>query len=350
MTRLPREQEGRRAGHGRLCVGARGGRGPVFGLVAALAFWGLFPGSADGFEWKLTKHRGRDYVTVQSIHEFYRFQNLDVGGKEVRFRSPTLEMRATVGKQDLFINNVRFILSYPVIESGGKVLISRLDLAKLIDPVLRPSYIDTAEMFDTVVVDAGHGGHDSGATGAMGKEKDFALKLAHELRSSLQRRGFKVKMTRSSDRFLTLNERVRYANGVPGSIFVSLHFNSGRSEAKGIETFALSPQGASSTYKSPRSTDARNFSGNRRDSENIALATAIHASVLHKIPSAVDRGIKRARWAVLTGIDRPAVLFEGGFVTNPTEARMVASSSHRRVLAEAIADAVKNYRDALRGR
>ncbi len=318
---------------------------------AALIAAGIFltgAGSAPGFDWKLTKYRGRDYVSKEAIHEFYRFQKLEMRGKDVYFRAPTLEMRATVGNQDLYINNVRFILSYPVISHQGKILFSRLDLAKLIDPVLRPSYISTVEPFDTVVIDAGHGGHDSGATSAYGNEKVFALQLAQELRATLLRRGFQVKMTRSTDKFLTLNERVRFANSVNKSIFVSLHFNSSKSSARGIETFALSPQGSSSTYKSSRSADRVNFSGNTRDSENIALATAIHASVLHKVPSAVDRGIKRARWAVLTGINRPAVLFEGGFITNPAECRLVASASHRRVLAEAIAEAVVNYRAALK--
>lgn len=306
-------------------------------------------GKAAAFEWELVSYQGRDYVTKESIHKFYRFETLSMNGNTVTFRSPTLEMKSTAGKQDLYINSVRFILSYPVIKYNGKVLFSRLDLAKLIDPVLRPSYIGTAKSFRTVVIDAGHGGHDPGALGTLGNEKDFALMLAMELKSSLVKRGFTVELTRSTDKFLTLSQRVAIANGVPDSIFISLHFNSGQSSAHGIETFALSPHGSSSTYTRPRTTDSEMFSGNRLDSENIALATAVHASVLHKIP-AVDRGIKRARWAVLTGINRPAILFEGGFVSNSTECRKIASPAYRRQLSEAIATAVLNYRAALQGR
>lgn len=305
--------------------------------------------SGAGFEWELVSYQGRDYITKESIHEFYRFATLRTEGNTIRFTAPTLEMTATEGKQDLFINNVRFILSYPVIRYNGRTLFSRIDLAKLIDPVLRPNYIRTARPFHTVVIDAGHGGHDSGARGILGVEKNYALDLALVLRESLMKRGYTVRMTRSSDKFLTLEERVQYANSVPDSIFISLHFNSGQRDAHGIETYALSPQGTNSTDKGQRMTDGQFLSGNRLDSENIALATAVHASVLHKIPL-VDRGIKRARWTVLTGIERPAILFEGGFISNSAECRKVATQGHRVQLAEAIADAVNNYRTALLGR
>ncbi len=200
-----------------------------------------------------------------------------------------------------------------------------------------------------MVIDPGHGGHDPGARGVLGKEKDYALKLSLALREELVKRGYTVRMTRSTDKFLSLDERVRYANSIRDSIFISLHYNSGKRDAHGIETYALSPQGTSSTHKGARSSDGRFLSGNRLDSENIALATAVHASVLHKLPAA-DRGIKRARWTVLTGIERPAILFEAGFITNSSECRRVATQSHRTRMAGAIADAVNNYRAALLGR
>jgi N-acetylmuramoyl-L-alanine amidase len=126
---------------------------------------------------------------------------------------------------------------------------------------------------------------------------------------------------------------------------VSLHFNSGGSSATGIETFALSPQGSASVYGS-NSSDAYAFRGNQRDSENIALATAIHASVVSHF-KLVDRGVKRARWHVLRGLERPGVLFEGGFVTNATDARLIAADNFRSELATTIAQAVMNYRRAL---
>lgn len=301
--------------------------------------------SSDMVGWELVRYRERDYVTAGSIHKFYRFNNLEVQGNNVWFRSPVLIMKASLGSQDLLINNIKFVLSDPVIELNGKPCFSRLDLCKLIDPVLRPSYIASGKLFDTVILDAGHGGHDSGAKGIYGYEKEFALKLAFAVKGELEKRGMKVLMTRTNDTFLSLGSRVAYANKIPNSIYVSLHFNSGGSSATGIETFALTPQGASSVYGT-RAVDAYSFNGNQRDSENIALATAIHASVVHHFKF-VDRGVKRARWYVLKGLERPGVLFEGGFVTNPNDAKFIAAENFRAELASTLGQAIMNYRRAL---
>ena len=299
--------------------------------------------------WQIVKINGRDYITGESMHLFYRFSSYKVEGKHVWFRSNNLILKGTIGSQELLINNIKFILSYPVQESGGRALFSRIDLCKLIDPVLRPTYITDAEPFDTVVVDAGHGGHDAGARGIYGYEKDFALKMAEVLKRELTRRGFKVIMTRSTDTFITLSGRVAVANATPNSIFLSLHFNSGpNSVASGIETFALTPQGSSASLERGGGYNAGGLTGNSHDSANIALATAVHAMVISKFKF-VDRGIKRAQWSVLTGCKRPGILFEGGFVTNGNECRLIASDTYRQSVTSAIADAVVNYRTALRG-
>lgn len=312
--------------------------------------------NSDG-SWEIVKLNGRDYVTADSIQRFYRFNALKVDGRHVWMRSPIYIVKADIGSQELLINNTKFILSDNVTESKGKALFSRLDLVKLIDPVLLPNHIQSAEIFDTVVIDAGHGGHDSGAKGIYGYEKDFTLKMALALSDALQKRGFKTVLTRRTDEFISLPGRVAISNATPRSIFISLHFNSSGPSAAGIETWALSPQGSSSTFMGSRGWDNSSFSGNRRDSENIALATAVHAMVIHNLNSLassgtlklgmIDRGIKRARWTVLTGCNRPGILFEGGFVTNDNEGRLIAAQSYREYLTNSIADAVMNYRKAL---
>jgi N-acetylmuramoyl-L-alanine amidase len=309
---------------------------------------GTATSSSDMAGWELIRYEERDYVTADSIHKFYRFHNLDVTGKSVWFRSPVLVMKAALGSQDLLINNIKFVLSDPVLELRGKPCFSRLDLCKLIDPVLRPSYIGSASQFDTVIIDPGHGGHDGGARGIYGYEKDFSLKLGLALKADLERKGLKVLMTRKNDTFISLGDRVKFANKVPNSIYVSLHFNSGKPTATGIETYALTPQGASSQYGA-RAVDANSFNGNRRDSENIALATAVHASVVHHF-KLIDRGVKRARWSVLTGLERPGVLFEGGFVTNANDAKFIAADNFRTEMASTLGQAIMNYRRALQPR
>jgi N-acetylmuramoyl-L-alanine amidase len=266
----------------------------------------------------------------------------------VWLRSNNLILKAQVGSQEMLINNIKFILSFPVLESGGRPLFSRLDLCKLIDPVLRPTYISDAEPFDTVVIDAGHGGHDAGARGVYGYEKDFALKMAFVVKDSLEKKGFRVILTRSNDTFITLSGRVAIANATPRSIFLSLQINSGGTAASGIETFALTPQGSAASLERGGGYNANGLTGNSHDSANIALATAVHAMVISRFKF-VDRGIKRAQWSVLTGCKRPGVLFEGGFVTNGNECRLIASDTYRQSVSMAIADAISNYRLAIKG-
>ena len=306
------------------------------------------PTSNKGSGWQVVKVNGRDYVTAESIHSFYRFSSYKLEGQHVWLRSNNLILKATVGSQEMLINNIKFILSFPVLESGGRALFSRLDLCKLIDPVLRPTYITDGEPFDTVIVDAGHGGHDAGARGVYGYEKDFALKMSYILKDSLQKKGFKVILSRPNDTFISLGGRVAIANATPRSIFISLHFNSGGSAASGIETFALTPQGSAASLERGGGFNYNGLTGNSHDSANIALATAVHAMVISRFKF-VDRGIKRAQWSVLTGCKRPGILFEGGFVTNGNECRLIASDTYRTSVASAIADAVVNYRTALRG-
>ena len=86
--------------------------------------------------------------------------------------------------------------------------------------------------------------------------------------------------------------------------------------------------------------------GNIRDKENIALATSVHAHVVHDLKS-IDRGIKRARFNVLRGINKPAILFEGGFITNSTEGAKIDQDAHRLRLANSIAVAVEKFQGAV---
>lgn len=301
---------------------------------------------AQGDVWKIVKVEGRDYVTGQSIQLFYRFNTHKVEGKHVWFRNPNLIIKAQLGSKEMLVNNIKFILSYPVLSHNGQALFSRLDLCKLIEPVIRPSYIGTGSMFDTVVLDAGHGGHEPGAKGVYGYEKNYTLAMVLAAREALIKRGFKVVLTRSNDTFLSLSQRVAIANRTPNSIFISIHFNSGGSAASGIETFALTPQGSASSLARGGGFSNTARTGNQFDSENIALATAVHAQVISRY-KLIDRGIKRARWSVLSGCQRPGILFEGGFLTNSRECQLIASDDYRKKVAEAIGDAVLNYRRAL---
>lgn len=297
--------------------------------------------------WEIVKYQEREYVTATSVHAFYRFQRFVREDKDLIFRSSHTLMKWTVGSQSIYINNIKFSLSYPVLEQNKKVIISRVDLQKLLDPVLRPWYIKNSAKFETVTIDAGHGGHDGGARGKHGLEKDYALDLALRLSKAVKKLGVKTHLVRDDDTFVTLPDRVKIANQVDSSIFVSIHFNhGGNGTASGIETYALAPQGTGSTNDG--TVSASKFSGNQRDGENIALATAVHANVMAKI-DVEDRGIRRARFNVLRGINKPSILFEGGFVTNFEESKRIDTELYREKVAQSIAGGIMNFRNALKG-
>ena len=309
-------------------------------------FFALFAGSAlFAKDWDVYSLGGREYVSDENVAKFYQFDRFAKQDTDRIFKHPSLIMTWKVGSESIYVNNIKFNLSFPIIENGGMAMISTVDLAKLVDPVVRPSYIRKPITFDTVVLDAGHGAHDTGAKGPYGREKDYALDMVLRLEKELQARGFTTKLTRRDDIFLTLGQRVEIANREKNAIFISMHFNSsGAQTANGIETYALAPQGTSSTDGSSPWNSL--LTGNVRDAENIALATAVHAHVISEI-KLVDRGIKRARFNVLRGINKPAILFEGGFVTNPTEAKLINDPEHRQRIAVGIADAVVRFKTAV---
>src|SRR5438128_793135 len=165
----------------------------------------------------------------------------------------------------------------------------------------------------TVVIDAGHGGHDRGGIpGQRIAEKDMTLDVALRLRNVLASSGYRVVMTRSSDVFVPLGGRVAIANSYRNAVFVCIHFNAtGRSGASGIETYFYS-----------------------RDS--LPLASGIHYHVAGGAPSD-NRGVRRRGYYVLRKTNIPAVLVECGFLTNPTEAAYAQSASYRQKLAQEIA-------------
>jgi N-acetylmuramoyl-L-alanine amidase len=179
-----------------------------------------------------------------------------------------------------------------------------------------------AAPFSTVVVDAGHGGHDRGGIPSnIIPEKGVALDTAKRLKNYLQNAGLRVVLTRSDDTFVTLDQRVAISNAQKNAIFVSIHYNSApRRGADGIETFA--------------------------NSAGLPLARRIQPNVMKTTPSN-DRGVKVRGFYVLRKNRKPAVLVECGFLTNPADAARASKASYRDLLASQIARAILEYRRSL---
>jgi N-acetylmuramoyl-L-alanine amidase len=316
-------------------------------VLSLLAFLLLSGGVAAASDWQIVKIGGREYLTVDNIAKFY---GLPTGvapiEKRIRIDNGTNSVEFQLDSREVIINGARNWLCFPVTERGGRYLVSRVDLAKTLEPQLRPQMIANLGQFKTVVLDPGHGGYDKGATSGYGCEKDFALDVARQIKPLLEAKGLTVKMTRDRDVFVPLELRARIANVAKDSIFVSIHFNATNANpaAQGFEIFSLTPRGAPSTADDALALRFMNMeAGSPVDAPSLALSMCVHHSVVGHF-SEYDRGIKRARFAVLRLTKIPAILVEGGFLTERGESRLIAQSAWRVKLAQSIATGIINYK------
>src|SRR5436190_9686830 len=297
-------------------------------------------------DWQIIKVSGHDYLSVDNISKFYGLaaEVVPVGGK-TQLETVSSPLEFVRGSREVMINGARSWLCFPIIENDGRFLVSRTDLAKTIEPLLRPQRVPNAGKVETVVLDPGHGGHDKGALSRYGNEKDIALDVSRKLRPLLQAKGLRVIMTREGDYFVPLEVRAQIANAARNSIFVSIHFNATDRDpdATGFEIFSFTPRGAPSTSDNSVAPSSLSMqAGTAVDAQSVALSACIYHSMIGHIPE-FDRGIKRARFAVLRLTKVPAVLVEGGFLTERGESQLIAKRDWRVKLAQAICAGVENY-------
>jgi N-acetylmuramoyl-L-alanine amidase len=258
-------------------------------------------------------------------------------------------MEVEIGSREALWNGILINLGFAPQFIDGEVSLHALDLEKNLEPLL----CEPPLMFPTnqvIIIDPGHGGHNVGTESILdGRfEKEFTLDLALRLKPLLEAEGWKVFLTRIDDVDLSLTDRVAFANVHQGALFISLHFNSGApDEAQaGLETYCLTPTGEPSTvtrnYADPWN---ENLPNNAFDPENLQLAVRIHSALLHAT-GMEDRGVRRARFiGVLRGQNRPAILVEEGYLSNPAEAKKIENPEFRQKLAETLAAALKPGND-----
>ena len=317
----------------------------VFPAVLALVLIGAVAFAED---WNVVRPNNRPYVSFANVAQFYQFPEYTRVSRTVSLRSERKAIRAQAGTSELSINGVRFFTHFPLLSSGDQDLISVMDVSKIIEPVLRPSRIQKSEKVETVILDPGHGGSDQGASSSWGSEKTFTLDVALAARTQLIRAGYRVEMTRATDTAISLEDRVSFANRFPRAVFVSIHFNSS-SGGSGVESYALAPEGVTSNMSSEHhvsAADVARHAGNAQDERNIALTASIHATVLSRL-AAFDRGVRHARFHVLRDVKIPAVLVEGGFISDSTEGQRISTSYYRQRLGTAIAQGIQNYNAAV---
>jgi N-acetylmuramoyl-L-alanine amidase len=216
-------------------------------------------------------------------------------------------------------------------------ILSILALITLCSAGKRPSYHGVQGSYEAssdasahalkplIILDAGHGGTDEGAKVSAFMEKKLALSTAQLTKKHLEELGYRVVMTRNRDVYLPLQRRVSIANKTKGSLFVSLHFNSSPSaEAHGIEIFYF----------------------NSKESWRAKASKRLASCILHRVINQTDassRGIKQGNFHVIRETDMPAVLVEGGFITNGNERGKLRDKDYLDRLAVGIAQGIDKY-------
>lgn len=295
---------------------------------------------------------GTYYVSVSDMASYYGLGADTRGGlTRAEYKTSFGQLEVEADRRDILLNGVNHWISTPILAERNRLWIAELDVLKTIDPVLEPQHLSKpGAVVHTVVIDPGHGGTDHGTHGRASYEKTMTLDVAKRVERDLAGSGLRVILTRTTDETVPLEDRVEFARAKAADLYVSIHFNSGGS-ADGIETYCTTPAGMSSTANFNGNSSDRDIGGsdrsaetnNRFDSQNVWLAHCIQKSTL-QVTGAMDRGVRRARFWVLRYASCPAILIEGGFLTNPYEEQRILRPDYRETLARAIADGILRYK------
>jgi N-acetylmuramoyl-L-alanine amidase len=254
-------------------------------------------------------------------------------------------MILAIGSHGATWNGTEIQLAFEPQIIDGEIFLHGRDLQKNFEPLL----CGTPLTFGTnrvIVLDPGHGGINAGTLSVLDRrgEKEFTLDWAQRLAPLLAADGWHVFLTRTNDTDIALSNRVSFAEAHHADLFISLHFNSAAPDTKqaGLETYCLTPTGMPSTLtRGYEDIWSQNYPVNAFDAPSLQLAVRLHGDLL-RASGEEDRGVRRARFiGVLRGQKRPAILIEGGYLSNPHEARRIEDPAFRQKLAEAVANALK---------
>lgn len=218
----------------------------------------------------------------------------------------------------------------------------------------------------TIVIDAGHGGKDPGTIGNGVVEKEQTLIFAQELGKRLQRAGYIIYYTRTSDVYIPLEKRTELANTKKADLFISIHCNSHHDKRiAGFETYYLSTQGSDkrATFVASRENGVSanklnslqiilsDITLDSKQGESRSIAQHIQQSVLQharqQAYSIKDKGVRSAPFFVLVGARMPSVLVELGYLSNKQEANILVKPAYRKAVTQGIVDAIQSYQKSL---
>jgi len=283
------------------------------------------------------------YLYMEDVARFYGMK-MTVQGKSITLSSKYSRLSFTNDGRVANINTADQYLAFAIRTFKGNVLLSLIDFQKVIDPVLRPGTIPR-HIVKKIVIDPGHGGKDPGCQSGVVKEKDVNLQVALRLADLLRKRGYTVYMTRQSDIFPTLDQRVNAANKIKPDLYISLHCNAtANADINGIEVYCATAAGSAPSDSKVIST--KSCPANAYDLENAFLAYHIQKRLVSAIKTA-DRGARHKRFKVIADTAAPSILVEMGFLTNASDRQALSQSQRKMLTATAIANAIEQYKIAV---
>lgn len=241
--------------------------------------------------------------------------------KNTFFEDATIDLMPKVGlKLTIPLENDAMVSTYLGADGKSfKIKIKEAKKRQIVPDSTIPAIISNQQKDkQTVVLDAGHGGSDTGAIGANIYEKDITLDITKRVEKILKEKGYDVKMTRTDDSYVSLQDRVTFSESYSPDIFVSVHVNSSvKPEITGIETHYY-------------------------HQESMSLAQTVHASLASTIHSN-DRGLFKSKFYVINHTTSPAILIEIGFISNEEERNQMLSETRKQQTAQSIADGIQKY-------
>ncbi len=289
---------------------------------------------------------GRSYVPLGEMASFYGLYLSETAAGRIllssRYRTIVFEGDARRAN----VMGVQVWLARPLERVRGRWCVARSDAERLIDPVLR-SYDHLRDRRASVVVlDPGHGGRDGGAEGPRGlPEKGVTLDLALRAAAHLRAAGLRVYLTRTTDRFVGLEERTRLAGRYRADVFVSIHLNAAAAASvRGVETYVAAREGMPATNAAATRSPGRfsRSAANRNDAANAVLGYLLQKNLVRQ-SGAEDRGVRYARFLVLRQAPCAAALVECAFLSNGSDERLLAVPAHREAIARAVSKGILDY-------
>lgn len=292
------------------------------------------------------KHRvlGNDWVSFEAWGmsrgkaEFSRFKEGQTVVHRLSIAGQTVELMANDRRGEW--QGAQFWLGFSTKFFQEHLYVHQIDIQKLMEPLMGR----LPQLGRVVVIDPGHGKDNHGTKSVHDQklEKELTLDWALRLKPLLEARGWKVHLTRTKDSEVSLEDRVAFADKNKAALFISLHFNHASPEVQGLETYCIAPVGVPAHLtRGPADQPKVALVNNQYDTRNVQLAAVIHKSMIEQCEMA-DRGVRRVRFmTVLKTQKRPAILIEGGYLSNPEESRRIATPEYRQKLAVAVASALQ---------